>query len=554
MEVRSFLKKLSIKQKIVMLIVLVSVLISGISLFISLTDTKKELLNTGETKIKNIVEIADKIIDTYYTEAQNGTISTQTAQKEAIYEINHMNYQGKNYVWITDYDDHMLAHPKLQGESISDVADVNGIKFFHDGVVLAKAKGDGFINYHWTKPGENPSKVFPKTSYFKSFPQWKWVVATGIYTDEIDKIIGQITVQILLFNLIALIIVVVGGIFTVVKDIVNSMKKITVDLDDSSKSVAAASSQLQAASEKLAEGSTEQASSIQETSSTLEETSSMIQQNNENTKQAASLAQKSKDYASKSTQKMLEMTSAMQKLQNSSEEISKIIKVIDDIAFQTNLLSLNAAVEAARAGDIGKGFAVVAEEVRTLAQRSAQAAKDTTVIIEHNINLSQNSAEITKLVQDSITEIDVHSKKLSDLLEEISVATNEQSQGVEQINKAVSQMEMVINSNATTAEESAAASKALYAQTLSMDKIISQLKDFVEGVKDAAQKVSYQPKKLEKRTEPVGKVSKFKPNKSIQKKPEVPKLTVAKKELPPKDIESVNPKDIIPLGDDVDNF
>lgn len=214
----------------------------------------------------------------------------------------------------------------------------------------------------------------------------------------------------------------------------------------------------------------------------------MVQQNRENTKQAAALAKQSKEYASKSNAEMQRMMQAMEDLKKSSGEIAKIIKVIDEIAFQTNILSLNAAVEAARAGDAGKGFAVVAEEVRSLAQRSAQAAKDTTTIIESNINLSENGSYIAKEVQQSVSEIDEQSKKVSDLLDEISVATDEQAQGIQQINQAISQMETVLASNAQTAEESSAASKALYAQTLNLNDIITDLNELVNGASNTIQK------------------------------------------------------------------
>ena len=481
MEKKTFLEALSIKKKIIMLTILVGAIVALSSLFISIRNINTNLLDVNKGKVTNIVEIVADILNNYDAKVTNGELTLEEAQKQAIEEVQGMTYQGKNYVWITDYNDNMLSHPKLRGKNIANVADINGIKFFHDGVVIAKEKGDGFVSYHWTKQGVDQSKVFPKVSCFQSFPKWNWVIATGVYLDEIQTTVNKNIIQTLLSNIIALIITITIIILTVIKGIVNSMTQITSELEQSSEEVAAASSQLDAASEKLAEGSTEQAASIQETSSTLEETSSMVQQNHENTKQAAALAKQSKEYAGKSHREMEEMTSAMEELKRSSSEISKIIKVIDEIAFQTNILSLNAAVEAARAGDAGKGFAVVAEEVRSLAQRSAQAAKDTTAIIERNINLSQTGADITKLVQSSILLIDEQSKKVSDLLDEISIATDEQSQGVDQISKAVSQMEIVINSNAQTAEESSSASKALYAQTLNMNEIIGMLKEFVNG-------------------------------------------------------------------------
>lgn len=257
------------------------------------------------------------------------------------------------------------------------------------------------------------------------------------------------------------------------------------ELTAGSSEVSAASAQVEAASQALAEGTTEEAASIQETSSTLEETSSMVQQNNENTKQAAIMARNTKDYALKSTDEMATMMQSMENLKQSSHEISKIIKVIDEIAFQTNLLSLNAAVEAARAGDAGKGFAVVAEEVRNLAQRSAQAAKDTTSIIENNISLSDSSALIAKNVNDSLLQIDEQTQKVSELLEEISTATEEQSKGIGEINKAIRQIEQVMESNAGTADESAAASRELASQAANVNEIVRLLIKLVEGANAA---------------------------------------------------------------------
>lgn len=549
MEKESLLSKMNIKQKIVSLIILVALLIVGISSFVALKNIKSELISANENRAKSVVDTAYSILEEYNSEVSNGELTLQEAQKNALHEVKKMTYQGKNYIWITDYNDNMLVHPTQQGKNIANVADINGIKFFHEGVVIAKAKGDGFVQYHWTKQGQDPSKVFPKISYFKSFPEWKWVVATGVYVDEVNAMVMQTFLQILVFTFLMLVFIVLVGIFTIVKDIVNSMRLISVQLEESSKEVATASAELQAASEKLAEGSVEQAASIQETSSTLEETSSMVQQNHANTRQAASLAKQSKEYATKSNLQMTKMMDAMDQLQNSSAEIGKIIKVIDEIAFQTNILSLNAAVEAARAGEVGKGFAVVAEEVRTLAQRSAQAAKDTAVIIEKNIEYSQIGAEITKEVQESILGIDEESKKVSELLDEISVATDEQSQGVDQINKAVSQIEAVINSNAQTAEESASASKTLYAQTLNLNEIIERLKKLVDGKNNNFQKVmNYDVKPSSKAS--ATKVFVEKPKVKKAEKFVSQKTVNVEKPKP----QGLLPKDVIPLGDDIDKF
>lgn len=252
-------------------------------------------------------------------------------------------------------------------------------------------------------------------------------------------------------------------------------------LTESAQQVASASEQLSASSQQLAEANAEQASSIEETSSTLEESASMIQQNNENTKQAAQLAAQTRASADRGNNEMNEMMSSMHEIKKSSDQIAKIIKVIDDIAFQTNILALNAAVEAARAGDAGMGFAVVAEEVRNLAQRSAQAAKDTAAMIEGNIELSEKGVDVSQKVAKALAEIASETKKVTELLDEISAASQEQTQGINQINKAIMQMEKAIQQNASTAEESASSSEELSAQAQTMHEIVQQLTVLVEG-------------------------------------------------------------------------
>lgn len=288
--------------------------------------------------------------------------------------------------------------------------------------------------------------------------------------------------------MIGLTVAVILGIalsIIIISSITKSINRIVSSLKTGAEQVFQASEQLSFASQSLAEGSSEQAAAIEETSSTLDETSSMVQQNTENTKQASVLSNSAKESADKGNKEMEEMMKAMREIKASSSEISKIIKVIDDIAFQTNILALNAAVEAAGAGEAGMGFAVVAEEVRNLAQRSAQAAKDTADMIETSISRADRGAEIAEKVAHSLDEIRNQSKKVNEIMNEITTASQEQAQGIFQINKAVNQMEQVTQSIASGAEESASSSEELSAQAESLMEIVTNLIVLVEGEKEA---------------------------------------------------------------------
>ena len=235
-----------------------------------------------------------------------------------------------------------------------------------------------------------------------------------------------------------------------------------------SNQVAAASGQISSGSQSLAEGAAEQASALEEISSSIEELSSMTKQNAANAGEANTLATAAHHGADKGLEAMARMSQAIDDIKRSSDETAKIVKTIDDIAFQTNLLALNAAVEAARAGDAGKGFAVVSEEVRNLAQRSAEAAKNTAAMIEESVKNADGGVQISHQVGSSLEEIAEGCRKVNDLVAEIAAASNEQSQGIEQIGAAVGQMDKVTQQNAANSEESASAAEELSAQAEEM--------------------------------------------------------------------------------------
>ncbi|MCX6955063.1 MAG: methyl-accepting chemotaxis protein [Verrucomicrobia bacterium] len=259
------------------------------------------------------------------------------------------------------------------------------------------------------------------------------------------------------------------------------LNRVSAQLAEGSAQVTSAAAEVSTASQTLASGASEQASSLEETSASLEEISSMTKRNAQSAGDAKTFANQTRTAAETGAADMTAMTTAMDAIKSSSDNIAKIIKTIDEIAFQTNILALNAAVEAARAGEAGMGFAVVAEEVRSLAQRSAQAAKETAEKIEDSIQKSGRGVELSAKVAGSLSLIVEKARQVDTLIAGIATASSEQTQGISQVLTAVTQMDSVTQGTAATAEESAAAAEALNAQARSLDEAVSELQRLVGG-------------------------------------------------------------------------
>lgn len=280
---------------------------------------------------------------------------------------------------------------------------------------------------------------------------------------------------------ISLVSIVIAFIFggLMGRSITKILKEIIAQLSTGAKEVQTSSEQLTSSSQVLASSASKQAASLEETSSSLEEMSSQIKETDENSSEAEVAMQSAKPMIDNGVEAMVRMTNAMLEIKNSSDETSKIIKTIDDIAFQTNLLALNAAVEAARAGEAGKGFAVVAEEVRNLAQRSAEAAKDTSTLIQKSQDSTNRGTSIAEEVSENLGKIATDFDSVSTLVVEISAAAKEQADGISQMNVVMSDMDIVVQGKASASEESANAAEELTAQADELNQIVHRLAHLV---------------------------------------------------------------------------
>ena len=456
-----------------------SALLMALILVFILPYMGQRLMDEKELKTRHLVESAASLIERYAAMEGTGALTRQEAQARAKEAIKALRYEKNDYFWINDLAPAMIMHPikpALDGKDLSGFKDPEGKRLFVEMAQVAKAKGAGFVSYLWPKPGAKAPQ--PKISYVQLVPTWGWIVGSGIYVDDVAAEKTQLYYWVGGIGVGVLILVLLAS-WWLGRSISKPLVEASATMGEGVGEINAASTSLSDSAQALAEGSSEQAASLEETSASLEELTSMTKRNAESSKEADELVGETGRSVKRAVKSMEEMTKSMAGIDSASQEIGRIMKTIDEIAFQTNLLALNAAVEAARAGEHGAGFAVVADEVRSLAQRAADAAKDTQDLIERTIAEVKTGSQVVERTGEEFSEVARHAGQVAQLVAEIAASTVEQSQGLDQISRAVTEMDKVTQSTAASSQEAAAAAEQLSAQAEVLGGVANNLVNIV---------------------------------------------------------------------------
>jgi hypothetical protein len=406
--------------------------------------------------------------------------SVKIGKSGYIYVLNAQGVSRGRYVVSKDQ--------ASDGKDLWETKDLNGNAFIQEMCTKAMQLPRGTlaeIRYPWKNQGETETREkIAKYTYYKD---WDWVLGMSAYMDEFQGASNRIKAdaasnwKVALGVTGAAALIATGVWFIIARGLARKINVVVTSLTEGGSQMKNAAGEVATGSQAIAQGTSEQAASLEETTSALTEMSSMTTKTAESAKAAATIADQAQQAAKRGNASMGKMTKAIGDIEKSASETAAIIKTINEIAFQTNLLALNAAVEAARAGDAGRGFAVVAEEVRNLAMRSADAAKNTTAMIDESIRNAKTGATITEEVGKSLEEITGATEKVDALVAEIATAAQEQSHGLAQVNTAANEMSKSTQANAAAAEQSASAATQMSSNAVKLNETVGELKRIVDG-------------------------------------------------------------------------
>lgn len=515
-------KDLKLRYKIMLLCLVIIFVFAAVFFFYLLPLIESISMQKRRAHVEDVVRLAVTVVAHIEETYRNEGKSTDEARRAAAEQLRVFRFgdEHSDYVWINDFRPSMVMHPflpEMEGQMLDDYRDKKGTFMFVEFVRICTTKGEGFTEYMW-QYRDNADKIVPKLSFVKAFDKWNWVIGAGVYIEDIKAEIAVlrmrvslILVSLVVASLVLAVLIVrsvekpvyriihrldelstaggdltirfnddstdeMGQMSSIVNAFLGNFASLISEIQLSAQNLATAIEQIATGNQSLSQRTSSQASSLQEIAATMEQTRSALVRNADNAAEVMRISGDSQNQALRGGALVSAAVDSINEIRGVSDRISEIISLINEIAFQTNLLALNAAVEAARAGEQGRGFAVVAGEVRNLAQRSGESAKQISDLIQTSVKRIHDGAQKANLSKEALDKIIETVRGVNIAISEIVSADNEQQQGIVQVNTAINELDSMTQQNAALVEETASASEELANQAKELLSMVGRFK------------------------------------------------------------------------------